>query len=644
VIWLAIYIGRVKTRMPSWRQLFAFAPKVMQKGSSMMAVKLSSRAGRNEMVIVAVLSFSLLAARNIFAQTPSSTPTAQASTSAPKAGQDAFKLPSVSVRPPDKGRMRTNATLLLGWRLGVRTDAFGSLTFSDAAAKADAAGLAAVEGVSSQQVSTEIPKKLDYNLTPDEIAKVKDRLDELRLQVPAYFVDVLPSDADSRRKIFEFAKGLGADMVIVPAESSSFSDIDRLASEIGINVAVRSKNPQVAAAALEGLSSHIGLSVDLATWEKAGVKPVSGLEQLKNRLLAADLHNVTNSAQFLLELSRLEPPTIQTNWPPTRDGGAERSPGKPLFFTFDPTSGDLSLAADAYDKAVLRALAFRIDTLSRMQTISSPDAVPADVRAKIDAAIPRRPSAIPAKPRKLLVMDLCVDGGYYHAIIPNANLALQLIGKYTGAYVPTFSNNLDDLKYPNIKQYDAVFLNNVEGELFIDPEVLHGLMRFVREGGGVAGLHATSFASANIPEFGDLIGAQTGAHKYNGEPGTLRIEDPNSPLTKQFGTEDFDLFDEFYHFLPTGPYSRQKLHILLSLDPAKTELSANRYTTRPDNDYGMVWIKSYGKGRVFFCALGHKPEFYENPKMEQLLSAATQFVLGDLKADTTPSAMLATKK
>jgi type 1 glutamine amidotransferase len=146
-----------------------------------------------------------------------------------------------------------------------------------------------------------------------------------------------------------------------------------------------------------------------------------------------------------------------------------------------------------------------------------------------------------------------------------------------------------------------------------------------------------------VPEFGNLIGAQTGAHKYNGEMGTLRIEDPDSPLTKQFGEKDFDFFDEFYHFLPTGPYSRDKLHILLSLDPARTEQPANRYTTRPDNDYGMVWISSYGKGRVFNCALGHRPEFYETANMEQLLLAATQFVLGDLKADTTPSAQLAKK-
>jgi hypothetical protein len=558
-----------------------------------------------------------------------------------KAGPGSFTQPSMSVRPADRGRMRTSATTILGWRLGARPDA--SITFSDAAKKADAAGLAAVEGVSTQQVSAEIPKHLDYNLTADQVAKVKNRLDELRLHMPAYFLNLLPNDESSRRKAFAFAKELGADMIIVPADPASFAALDKLANATGMNVAVINQNTAAAMAALAPLSHHIGLSVDLTAWAKAGVQPLDGLAQIKGRLLAADLPDAETASPFLLELSRLQPPVLQSDWPPARDGGAKKSEGKPLFFTLDPANGELSQAADVYDKAVLPAIAYRIDTLSRMQTISTPDKLPADVRQKIDAAIPRQAVVKPERPRKLLILDLCVNGGYYHASIPDGNLALELIGKYTGAYVPTFSNDLDNLKYPKIKEWDAVFLNSVEGELFIDPEVMHGLMRFVEEGGGVAGLHAVTFASVDVPEFGNLIGAQTGAHKYNGEMGTLRIEDPDSPLTKQFGGKDFDFFDEFYHFLPTGPYSREKLHILLSLDPARTEQSANRYTTRPDNDYGMVWISSYGKGRVFNCALGHRPDFYETANMEQLLLAATQFVLGDLKADTTPSAQLAKK-
>ena len=65
---------------------------------------------------------------------------------------------------------------------------------------------------------------------------------------------------------------------------------------------------------------------------------------------------------------------------------------------------------------------------------------------------------------------------------------------------------------------------------------------------------------------------------------------------------------------------------------------------RPDNDYGMVWIKTFGKGRVFNSVLGHRPEFYMMPDLVKLMLGGIQFVLGDLEADTTPSAKLASTR
>ena len=63
---------------------------------------------------------------------------------------------------------------------------------------------------------------------------------------------------------------------------------------------------------------------------------------------------------------------------------------------------------------------------------------------------------------------------------------------------------------------------------------MDGLIRFVREGGGLAGLHGASFASLDVPEFGELIGAQDGPHQV--ETATLKIDDPDSPLTRQFAS------------------------------------------------------------------------------------------------------------
>ena len=341
-------------------------------------------------------------------------------------GAPQFTGPSVSVRPETQPLARTQAATLLGWRVGVRTDAFGPLTFSEAAAKADAGGMASVEGVSTQKVSAEIAKNLDYNLTAAEIDKVKARLNELRLVMPAYDAGAIPGDAASRRKVFEFAKSLGADMIIGSADAASLADLDKLATELTMNVALVSKDPKSMVASMASLSERMGLSVDIGAWMEAGVKPLTAVAQLKNRLLAVNLrdrsamgakgHNVilgtgvAGVEPFLLEMSKLQPPTIQDNWPPTTDGGAKRSEGKPVYITLDPTgAGDpvasLTSSGAAFDKAVPPAVYYRISTLSRMDTITPFERVPAEERAKVDAAIPRHALVKPKKPRKLLVMD-----------------------------------------------------------------------------------------------------------------------------------------------------------------------------------------------------------------------------------------------
>ena len=307
----------------------------------------------------------------------------------------------MSVRPATQSKVRTQADTLLGWRIGVRTDAFGPLTFSEAVAKADAGGMALVEGVSTQKVSAQVAKNLDYNLTAAELDKVKARLNELRLVMAAYDAGVIPSDEASRRKVFGFAKSLGADMIVGSADAASLPALDKLANEMSMNVAVVNKDPKSLVASLTGLSDRIGLSADTGAWMEAGVKPLAAVAQLKDRLLAVNLrdrnalgakgHNVTAGTgatgvePFLVAMSKLQPPKIQADLPPMTDGGAQKSDGNPVFITQEPTGAadpvaDLTGAGAAFDKAVpgLSILLPHQARLSRMETITPFARVPAD--------------------------------------------------------------------------------------------------------------------------------------------------------------------------------------------------------------------------------------------------------------------------
>ena len=67
-----------------------------------------------------------------------------------------------------------------------------------------------------------------------------------------------------------------------------------------------------------------------------------------------------------------------------------------------------------------------------------------------------------------------------------------------------------------------------------DPEVRESILRYVREGGGLGGNHAVTYANLNWPEFADMMGGWAGQHRV--EEQVLKIDDPNSPLMKPFGS------------------------------------------------------------------------------------------------------------
>src|SRR6266550_8186832 len=340
-----------------------------------------------------------------------------------------------------------------------------------------------------------------------------------------------------------------------------------------------------------------------------------------------------------------------------RDGSAKsvadfylsmyRAGVKPLYISLEGTGAadayaDLARSIAGFEKAMLPAMTARVKQMldSPEGKIRGPERLSADIKAQIDAAIPRQPIVKPKKARKLLVTDVQMYSG--HSSIPHGNLMLELMGKYTGAFEPTFSNDLDLLKYPKIKEFDAVFFNNVCGMVHNDPEVREGILRFVREGGGIGGNHAVTFADNNWPEFAEMMGGWAGAHHT--EKQAIKVDDPNSPLTKSFGAASFEHTDEFYQFPMYAPYSRQKQHVLLSIDVEKSDRATNNRfcteCTRTDQDYGLAWIKEYGKGRTYFTPLGHTDIFYEDPRWTNHLMAAIQYILGDLDADATPSAKI----
>ncbi|OGV67023.1 MAG: hypothetical protein A2283_01225 [Lentisphaerae bacterium RIFOXYA12_FULL_48_11] len=254
---------------------------------------------------------------------------------------------------------------------------------------------------------------------------------------------------------------------------------------------------------------------------------------------------------------------------------------------------------------------------------------------KVEEAMPAKATITPAKQRKMLVFNKCE--GFYHDVIPLAAKAFEIMGKKTGAFEVVTSDDKSIFSSEKLKEFDAVLLNNTTG-LKLSDDQKKALLSFVKEDGkGLIGTHAASDNFGDWPEGAAMVGGQFDGHPWGGG-GTwaVKIDDPEHPINKGFGGKGFKVKDEIYQI--KGAYSRETHRELLSLDMSDAETCKPKGQKRADKDNAISWIYDFGKGRVFYCSLGHNHEIYWNPAILQHYLDGIQFAFGDLKVDATPTA------
>lgn len=256
---------------------------------------------------------------------------------------------------------------------------------------------------------------------------------------------------------------------------------------------------------------------------------------------------------------------------------------------------------------------------------------------KVEEAMPAKATATPVKPRRILVFNKCE--GFYHNVIPLAARAFEIMGKKTGAFETVNSEDKTIFSPEKLKEFDAVLLNNTTG-LKLSDDQKKALLSFVKEDGkGLIGTHAASDNFGDWPEGAAMVGGQFDGHPWGGG-GTwaVKIDDPEHPINKGFGGKGFKIKDEIYQI--KGAYSRETHRELLSLDMSDAETCKPKGQKREDKDNAISWIYDFGKGRVFYCSLGHNHEIYWNGAILQHYVDGIQFALGDLKVDAAPTAKI----
>jgi type 1 glutamine amidotransferase len=267
------------------------------------------------------------------------------------------------------------------------------------------------------------------------------------------------------------------------------------------------------------------------------------------------------------------------------------------------------------------------------------------------------------KPKRLLLVTH--SGGFIHDSVALAEKVLKEIGPRNGFEVtcyrftgdPTGKTGESLEKYSDrfrkatgemvtaeqcgrinaetLKKFDVVLFFTTGKP--VDKDELKDLISWVEKGGAFGGTHCATDTLYGTP-YGKLVGAFFAGHPWH-QKIKLHVEDPKHPAGQAFKEGD-EITDEMYQFSDT-PYSRDHLHIILSIDNSSIDVKRGR---RQDKDYAVSWCQQIGDGRSFYTSLGHRKDVWKDPRFQKHLLGGLKWALKLEKGDATPSAKLKAEK
>lgn len=195
---------------------------------------------------------------------------------------------------------------------------------------------------------------------------------------------------------------------------------------------------------------------------------------------------------------------------------------------------------------------------------------------------------------RLLLYTRTTD--YRHDSIPAGIAALRALGDFA----VDATEDPAALEAP-LDGYAAVVFLSTSGEVLTDPGRAR-LAAYLESGGGFVGIHAAACTEYDWPYYGEMLGAWFDRHPAH-QPGKALIEDRTHPATRHLPAV-WEFTDEWYDFR-SNP--RAAVRVLVSADESSYEGGGM------GADHPLVWCREQGEGRVFYTALGHAPECYEDP-------------------------------
>ena len=226
-----------------------------------------------------------------------------------------------------------------------------------------------------------------------------------------------------------------------------------------------------------------------------------------------------------------------------------------------------------------------------------------------------------ARPR---VVYITQSKGFKHAVLPESARIMKELGDKHGFDV-TVTDTAENVITPETLKNTDVIIFYTTGELPLSDEQKSALLNFVKSGKAFIGIHSATDTFYKWPEYGEMINGYFDGHPWTQDTEvTIKVDDRTHVTTKHLPAS-LTFKEEIYQFKQFVP---ERVKVLVSLDTTKTDMTR---TGIKATSFPLVWYKSYGKGRVFYTALGHRPEIWQSDWYQTMLANAIKWSAGELK-------------
>ena len=222
-------------------------------------------------------------------------------------------------------------------------------------------------------------------------------------------------------------------------------------------------------------------------------------------------------------------------------------------------------------------------------------------------------AAASAQPR-FTALVFSKTAAFRHDSIPAGVAAIRQLGAEHNFTVDA-TEDASAFTDANLARYDVVVWLSTTGDV-LNEQQQGAFKRYIRAGGGYAGIHAASDTEYDWPWYGRLVGAyfrdHPGSVNAQFQVATVNVLGRDTPATRPL-PRHWDREEEWYNFR-TNP--RHTVRVLAEVDERTYD---PRGCSVPGGSPGMgphhpvSWCQPYDGGRAFYTAMGHKSEYYSDP-------------------------------